>query len=102
MTKLNFSDQPKKIFFSSDSSLFFKDDNLTVFPIKVDNDLGQSCYSFICQPKQGNMTFIPAKANAIKGLEKKFFRNLTAGETVTLNDGTKVTPEDVCEPPAQA
>ena len=81
----------------------FKDDKITVYPIEILNDQGKSCFSYICQPVQGNRTFLPKKAKAIKGLlPNRHYKLLTDGQSVTLEDGSIVTPEMVCEPPLPA
>jgi ribonuclease Z len=46
---------------------------------------------------------LPKKAKAIKGLVPKLhYKLLTDGQSVTLEDGTVVTPEMVCDPPQPA
>ena len=61
----------------------------------------QECISYLCIPSLGNRTFLPQKAKAIKGLvPSKHYKLLTDGQTVTLDDGTQVTSEMVCAPPA--
>ena len=79
--------------------LVFKDDNVHIYPIDVQNDKGGSCFSYICQPKIGKRTFDPKKAKEIKGLEPaKHFKLLTLGQNVTLEDGTIVASDQVCKP----
>ena len=69
----------------------------------VSSESTEECFSFLCLPQQGNRPFLPAKAKAIKGLIPKIhYKLLTNGETVTLDDGTQVTPNDVCGPPTPA
>ena len=47
----------------------------------------------------GTRTFLPKKTKEIKGLVPKLhYKLLTDGATVTLEDGTQVTPDDVCAP----
>jgi hypothetical protein len=78
----------------------FKDEKLTVYPVKLSSSNGEDCFSFLCIPKQGQRTFLPQKAKAIKGLVPKLhYKQLTDGFTVTLEDSRVVTPDDVCAPP---
>ena len=95
--------QPKQVLFPHGDGVMFKDDNLSVYPIEVRNKDGKVCYSYVCEPKQGNRKFLPKKAKEIQGLvPRDHYRLLTAGESVTLEDGRVITPEMVCEPPAPA
>ena len=68
-----------------------------------DSDSKEECFSYICVPKQGARPFLPQKAKAIKGLKPTSYKFLTSGENITLENGTVVTPDDVCgpSPPAQ-
>lgn len=94
--------QPKKVLFWDDSQnqLVFKDEKVTVYPIEFTNSQGESCFSYLCIPNQGDRKFLPQKAKNFKGLVPKLhFKDLVNGITVTLEDGTQVTPEDVCDPP---
>lgn len=81
----------------------FKDDKLEIYPIEFKNPSGQSCFSYVCKPNQWRGAFLPKKAKEFKGLIPKLhYRLLTEGESVTLEDGTIVTPNQVCEPSAPA
>lgn len=86
--------------FNDHNTLAFRDGNLTVFPIKFTNPSSRECFSFLCVPKQGPRTFLPQKAKQIKGLVPKLhYKLLTDGQSVTLEDGRVVTPDDVCADP---
>ena len=74
--------------------LVFKDERLNVFPVRVQNADGEVCFSYVCQPKIRSQMLIPSKAEAIPGLVPRIhYKVLIAGENVTLDDGTVVTPD---------
>lgn len=73
---------------------------MKVWPIELNNG-SRSLYSYLCQPNQGRGSFLPKKAKEIKGLVPKLhYKQLTEGQSVTLEDGTVVQPNQVCEEPA--
>ena len=100
-TKLSQESEPQKVLFADgDSRVVFKDDNLTVQPVPFSNDAGAVCYSYMCIPKESPRTYLPKKAKEIPGLvPAQHFKKLIGGESVTLEDGRVVTPEDVCDSP---
>lgn len=55
--------------------------------------------SYICIPTQKRGKFIPKMAAELKCNPKKHFKKLIDGESVTLDDGTVVTPDQVMEEP---
>ena len=100
----NLDQEPKKVLFQTpdDQNLMFEDKNMKVFPIPFSSK-NKDVYSFLCVPPQGNREFLPKKAKEIKGLvPKEHYKLLTDGQSVTLKDGTVVTPEMVTAPPKPA
>lgn len=60
-------------------------------------------YSYLCVPAPPNREFLPKAAKSIKGLvPKEHYKLLTDGKSVTLADGSVVTPEMVTAPPKPA
>lgn len=93
--------EPDKVLFNQNERLVFKDDTMTVHPVQLKHEK-EECFSYICVPPLGNRAFLPAKAKAIKGLIPKLHNKLLIdGHDVTLEDGTVVTPDMVCDAPAK-
>lgn len=89
---------PEKVLFKEGENMIFKDDKISVYLFDTTNDQGKTSSSYICKPALGNRAFLPSKAKKIKGLvPKTHFKLLTDGQSVTLEDGTIVTPDDVCD-----
>ena len=100
----NLGQEPKKVLYQTEDgqNLVFQDKNMKVYPVPFSNK-NKDVYSFLCVPPQGNREFLPKKAKDIKGLvPKEHFKLLTDGHSVTLKDGTIVTPEMATAPPKPA
>lgn len=93
--------EPEKVLFNQNERLVFKDDTMTVYPVQLKHGK-EECFSYVCVPPLGNRAFLPAKAKAIKGLIPKIHNKLLIdGQNVTLEDGTVITPDMVCDAPAK-
>ena len=99
--KISIDGVPSKVFYLDDQNhLVFKDKNMSIYPVENKNVKGWKCYSYICDPMQFRGQFQQKKAKLIKGLIPKLhYKLLTDGHSVTLEDGTVVTPDQVVDPP---
>jgi ribonuclease Z len=76
-----------------------QDDEIKVEIVCNQNSEGKSMLSFICIPSQKRGKFIPKMAAQLGCNPKKHFKKLVDGESITLDDGTEVTPDQVMEKP---
>jgi len=91
-------------FINETQRVAYQDDLLTVYPLKAVSKTGEVCYSYIGLPAQGKAKFLPKNAKDLGCDPKKHNKLLYEGQSVTLDDGTVVTPGQVTEPaePSQA
>jgi hypothetical protein len=76
----------------------YQDDLLTVYPLKAVGKQGEVCYSYIGLPAMGKAKFLPKNAKDLGCDPKKHNKLLYEGQSVTLDNGTVVTPGQVTEP----
>ena len=68
--------------------------------MRVEGSAGRVCYSYLVHSRHTSRKFLPEKARAIEGLiPAQHYKLLIGGQNVTLENGTVVTPDQVCLPP---
>ena len=88
------------VFIEEMGRLAYRDANVTVYPVRASSSqTGKPVYSFVCVPAQTRGKFLPQVATKLGCKPKEHFRILTAGQPVTLDDGTIVTPDMVTDKP---
>ena len=74
----------------------YKDQYLTVYPMNAkDSNGGDLTTSYLVVPKMGLPKFFPQEALKLGCTPKVHFQKLQLGQTVTLDDGTVVEPDQV-------
>ena len=76
----------------------YKDSEATIYPMKSSDSEGKECHSFFIVPNNAKPKFLPHRATELGCDPIIHFKQLVAGQEVTLDNGTVVTPSMVQDP----
>ncbi len=82
--------------YAIESGVVFQEEDLTVTAFRVDHRGDAFGYKISLQRPTGE--FLPSRAKQLGIPKGPLWGQLASGETITLDNGTKICPEDVTEP----